>query len=1593
LYPIETIRSLFCAALILLTSIHSYAQPKAEFSSDINSGCLPLVVHFQDQSTGGATQWVWNLGNGTISQLQNPTTTYFIPGTYHVKLVVKTAAGSDSIIKTQFITVRANPLPSFSLSDSAGCFPKTIQFTDQTIAGAGNITQWSWDFGDGNVSTNQHPTHTYNQPGNYSVTLKTVNSFGCEKTLTRSNIVKLGTTTADFTFINNNPCDVSASVSFTNASTTASGFAWNFGDGNQSILPDPMHTYLNAGIYNVSLVAFNTANCRDTISKQVIIGSAKANFSFDAPLCAGAQQLFLNTSSTTPVTATWIFSDGGSLNGIDALHSFSLPGTYQITLISNFGSCTDTITKNVIVHPKPAAAFTVNGDVLKCSPFAVVNFINASTGATTYNWWFGEGSNSTSTSPAHNYISQDSFDVKLIATNSFGCSDSITKFNVVKIQPPKIVSISGLPFRGCSPYTAHLSAVINSPDPVASWQWNFGDGNTSTTPNPIHIYNAAGAYNITLIITTAGGCKDTLVYSKAIEISNKPTANFIASPLITCASGQVQFTNLSNGGDEWLWDFGDDGFSNVKNPVHQFSDTGVFTIKLITSSTGCRDTFVIKNYVRNDPPIGRIKIIQSCDSPLQVHFRDSSIGGQTYKWNFGDGDSSDLRYPVHTYASPGTYNVKFVVYHGSCSYPVDATIRVVDEHPALSVTDSLFCKSDLITFTASNVNPSNISSYAWDTGDGTIAATNSNSYTYSYSASGTFMPKLITTDILGCNDTSTISLPLKIFGPNAAFANAAGTCINKTIDFHDNSITDGQHGIVQWQWRFGDGNFQTYSAPPFNHVFSSPGSYNVSLTVKDAFGCLDSIMKPAAVMITDPVAAFSSSDSIKCTSNPIMFLNSSAGLELNYAWQFGDGTFEVIPDPVHAFPVESNYNIRLIVTDKFGCRDTADKIQKVANAAASFIVSDSFSTCPPLLVNINDRSLNSTKLNWDFGDGGTSSNTDPAHYYTSPGIYTLKLNVTGFGTCLDSAKKTIIVKGPTGTFNFDPPVICTNGAIQFKASGKGHNSFIWDFSDGNTNATTDSIVTHIYTNPGLYQPKLILIDTAGCQVPVVTPDTIKVLGVNAKIGFAKSIFCDSVNLQFFDSSVVFHDLPATYDWSFGDGTTSAAANPVHNYNKPGNYAVRLIITTQAGCVDSAIISSPITIIRSPKVSFTNRPSLCLNDTISFHGHLLFPDTSVIRWSWDFGNGLSSTNQNPSVSYTSAGNPLVSVTATNSSGCSNQALATILVHPLPNVNAGTDTMICRGQLYALQPSGAASYSWRSDPTLSCISCSNPGVSPTSKKMYFVTGMNEFGCTAKDSVSIDVIQPFSIRVNTDDSLCQGDKIQLVANGAAKYNWFPVLGLNNSTISNPVANPAVTTRYMVTGTDPMNCFQDTAYVKLSVFPIPEFNIIDNVVTLAAGSTATIRSSSSADITHWKWYPAKDLSCADCPQPVVTAKDNITYRAEVWNEGGCASTDKVNISVICNDGNVFIPNTFSPNQDGMNDVFYVRGKGINSVKSMKIFNRWGDVVFEKREFNANDINAGWNGTYKNAKLTPDVYVYIVDVVCSNNTVFTLKGNVTLIR
>ena len=152
----KTNRTYVCLSFFIVFSFFantSFGQLKAQFTSNIQSGCSPLIIAFEDQSKGNPTSWKWNLGNGTVTSQQNPITTYFTPGVYTVKLTIQNSAGKDSVTETDYINVYANPEANFNASPLQGCFPLKVNFSNSSKAGSGTITDYLWDFGDGNIST------------------------------------------------------------------------------------------------------------------------------------------------------------------------------------------------------------------------------------------------------------------------------------------------------------------------------------------------------------------------------------------------------------------------------------------------------------------------------------------------------------------------------------------------------------------------------------------------------------------------------------------------------------------------------------------------------------------------------------------------------------------------------------------------------------------------------------------------------------------------------------------------------------------------------------------------------------------------------------------------------------------------------------------------------------------------------------------------------------------------------------------------------------------------------------------------------------------------------------------------------------------------------------------------------------------------------------------------------------------------------------------------------------------------------------------------------------------------------------------------
>jgi gliding motility-associated-like protein len=220
------------------------------------------------------------------------------------------------------------------------------------------------------------------------------------------------------------------------------------------------------------------------------------------------------------------------------------------------------------------------------------------------------------------------------------------------------------------------------------------------------------------------------------------------------------------------------------------------------------------------------------------------------------------------------------------------------------------------------------------------------------------------------------------------------------------------------------------------------------------------------------------------------------------------------------------------------------------------------------------------------------------------------------------------------------------------------------------------------------------------------------------------------------------------------------------------------------------------------------------------------------------------------------------------------------------------------------------------------------------------------------------------------------------------------NTSSLQNPVLQQYGSAgNYTLTAiaTNSDGC-KDTASKNILVHPLPVITM-PQAITKQAGFPLLIPATYSSNVISYNWTPNTTLTCSNCPQPETNTKFNTTYIVNVVDSNSCRNTSNIQVIVVCPNANVFMPNTFSPNGDGNNDVFYVRGRGIERVKTLRIFNRWGEVVFEQNNFPVNDPLHGWNGKYKNNKPQPDVYVYQVEVFCENSDIIRFEGNVALIQ
>jgi gliding motility-associated-like protein len=1604
-------------------------QVVARFEADTTQGCSPVIVHFIDQSTGNIVSRYWNFGNGNhirYDSAVNPSASYINPGYYNVSLTVTDAAGNSST-QTLQVAVFGSPRVRFSPDSATGCYPVTVHFTDQSLPGSGSITSRLWDFGDGHTSTDVNPVYTYSSPGKYSVQLMVTNTYGCTSVSDTPGVVVVPRpVVAGFTADTTIACSVPLTVHFTNTSTGSGSlhYHWDFGDGYTSTDQNPIHTYNQNGAFTVSLVAIDSAGCTDTLVKPQLIQVGDLPpviVKIPSPICEQNPVLFVNQTSPVPRQIQWDFSDGTSYSGPQVSKSFFSAGQYSVQVINTYSSgCTDTVSRVFTVVPRPVANFSASPRT-SCDVPMSVQFTYTGSGATQFIWDFGDGTTDTSASPTHVYRTLGNYTVKLKVVNAAGCSDSVVRNAYIQIQPPR-AQLYASTDHGCVPLPVDFSARVQSLDSVVTAVWDFGDGTTDSGFAVQHIYTTEGVYTVKFTLTTSQGCTQTFTYPTPIRAGSPPVVNFSGTPTEACAETTIHFTDLSDKCEQWLWLFGDGGSSTQQNPAHVYGDTGYFNVSLIVTHLGCTDTLTRPRYIHILPPIAAFAIRRNCNTPYTIQFLDRSIGAVHYQWDFGDtasGAANDdtLPNPVHVYSTTGTFTAILTVSNDTCTYTTQQTFQIIDEHPDFTISDSLLCRNNAVTLQATNIHPSLIKSYQWfyrGPASGSQTTTNP-SVRFTLNQPGVYSFSLITTDLNNCQDTVRKDSVVRVVGPTANFSVGTQGCAQVALPFQDLSKPNGSP-LASWIWDFGDGMKDTLLAGDsvrngdIQHIYQRSGTYAITLMVTDSNGCSQQITGPTGGLhITQVKANFYSPDTFSCPGQPVRFVNQSSGSPTQVKWTFGDGQSSTQLSPSHVYDTDGVYDVGLYLINAYGCTDSLFRPQyiHISTPHAAFSISnlpDSGGVkCPPFVAQFENHSVHYRNVKWDFGDGATSQLVNPTHIYNYPGYYTVTLVVTSDGGCTDTARISFVIHGPVGQIMHQPMAGCgLPVSIQFKATSKNAVSYQWDFGDGQVSPPgTDTIITHTYTQRGNYKPVLIVRDSSGCSVSFRNDDSLIIDQLSAGFIMKPRIVCDSGMVEVTDTSHSFAadtlGLPNQVFWDFGDPTTDRDTSTQHQasyrYTRPGDYVIRLTVTTHFGC--SQTVTDTLHVVGTTHVGILGPDSACYGTPLQFSSRILNSYKPIVSWYWDFGNGMIDTTSRPSEQqYPSAGDFQVRLIATNTDGCRDTAWHPVTIFPLPiPAAAARDSVVCLGQSTSLHAQDGIQYHWWPADGLNDTTSANPLASPTDDMWYHVLVTNMHGCRQVDSVPVKVSKPFAMRVGVDTTICAGESVQLFAQGgAARYRWTPPTYLNDPEAAQPVARPDSSITYRIVGYGRDACFTDTGYVHIQVVPLPEVHATPDQ-TLVVGSQVQLQANGSPDVVSYQWSPPQWLSCTDCASPIATPRGNITYQVVAANALGCIAVATTKIRLVCSSGVVFIPNTFSPNGDQQNDIFYPRGKGIQIVHYFRIFNRWGQLMFERDNFPIDDKSFGWDGTFKGAALPPDVYVYVTEMVCDNGEVFQLKGNVTLLR
>ena len=739
-----------------------------------------------------------------------------VAGTYNVKLVVTSEIGcKDSITIPVTVTTSGSGgggsttlLPSFTVNNTNQCLSgNSFIFTNTTPAPPVGTT-YLWTFGDGTTSTLSSPTKVYSTAGYHYVQMQATYN-GVTYTASGQSVYTGASPIPSFTSSQIS----SLNYGFSNTSTIASGYingySWNFGDGSTGSGNYATHLYSSAGTYNVKLVVTSEIGCKDSITIPVTVttsgsgggGSTTLSPSFtvnNANQClSGNSFIFTNTTPAPPVGTTylWTFGDGTTSTLSSPTKTYSTAGYHYVQMQATYNGVTYTASgQSLYTGASPIPSFT-------SSQVSSLNygFSNTSTIASgyinSYSWNFGDGSTGSGNYATHLYSSAGTYNVKLVLTSEIGCKDSITI--------PVTVTTSGSGGGGST--TLSPSFTVNNanqclsgnnfvftnttpaPPVGTTYLWTFGDGTTSTLSSPTKTYSTVG-YHYVQMQATYNGVTYT-ASGQSVYTGASPVPSFTSSQVSSLNYGFSNTSTIASGYiNSYAWTFGDGSTGSGNYATHLYSSAGTYNVKLVlTSEIGCKDSITLPVTVTTSgaivvSPSFIVNNINQCLSGNSFVFTNttsSAPSGTTYSWNFGDGTTSILANPTHSYVSAGTYTVQLIATLNSQSYYYTLQ-AIVTATPTATIAAGTYCTGNAISVSTSATN---IASIQWKNG-GSVVGTNIPTWSTTY------------TTVAGTSAGTVTSFPNVIGATVTALSDPYAVYLDANKDLY--IIDNGLSRVVKW---------------------------------------------------------------------------------------------------------------------------------------------------------------------------------------------------------------------------------------------------------------------------------------------------------------------------------------------------------------------------------------------------------------------------------------------------------------------------------------------------------------------------------------------------------------------------------------------------------------------------------------------------------------------------------------------------------------------------------------------------------------------------------------------------------------------------